>query len=330
MSSEENICYGVPQGSVLGPTLFLIYINELCKLEIPNAETIVYADDTAIIVQGRDWLQARSHAEFALRTVSEWLTKNLLTLNMEKTKFITFAPRMASQPTSPFALTIHNCRSAMNSNCSCESISQTNSAKYLGVAIDSTMSWNDHVGSLVARVRKLIFVFKKLRSSADLPTLKTVYYALANSILSYCIIVWGSSGKCLMLRLERAQRAVLKVMTYKPVRFPTDELYALLQIPRVRHSFLLNTVLRKHAELSFDQSLSSQSRQKRRTIIVCSVVPTRFVIVRRQYYFINPVLYNKINDILKIYPLTSRECKLTTHKWLSSLTYEEIEQIVKT
>lgn len=330
MSSVESMSYGVPQGSVLGPTLFLIYINELCRLNIPNSNLVVYADDTAITVQGRDWPETRSHAEYALRIVSDWLSNNLLTLNMEKTKFITFAPRIASQPPVPFALTIHNCLSAMNNSCCCKSISRTNSIKYLGVTIDSTMSWNDHIGSLVARVRKLIFVFKKLRSSADLPTLKTVYYALANSILNYCITVWGSSGKCLMLRLERAQRAVLKVMSHKPVRFPTDELYALLQIPRVRHSFLLNSILRKHSELSFDQCFSSQSRQRRRPVKVCPVVPASIMIVRRQYYFISPILYNKINGILNIYHLTSRECKSITHKWLSSMSYEELENFVKT
>lgn len=285
----------------------------------------MYADDTVILVHGKNWTETRLYAESALRVVMEWLTSNLLTLNLDKTKFITFAPRIASQPASPFNLTAHKCCSIANTSCSCNVIMRTNSIKYLGVIIDSTMSWNEHIGSLVSRVRKLIFVFKKLRSSADFHTLKVVYSALGHSIITYCIGAWGGSGKCLLLRLERAQRAVLKVMAHKPIRFPTIELYAHCKVPTVRHAFLISTILRKHSELTFDPHHSSK---KRRADIVCQTEPANVVMVKRQYHFFGPVLYNKINKILNIYPLTSRECKALTDKWLHSLTYEELEDLL--
>ena len=92
------------------------------------------------------------------------------------------------------------------------------------------MSWKDHIVSATSRTRKLIFLFKKLRGSADSKTLKTVYYSLAQSIFTYCIVVWGGAVKTFIMRLERAQRAVLKVMLNKPLRFPTCELYGISEV----------------------------------------------------------------------------------------------------
>lgn len=286
----------------------------------------MYADDTVVLVHGNDWQQTRSYAETALRSVMKWLTGNILTLNLEKTKFITFAPSIASQPVSPFHLTAHNCHCIATDNCSCNVVMQTNIIKYLGVIIDSSMRWQEHISSLVSRVRKLIFVFKNLRSSAEFGTLKIVYSALAHSILTYCIIAWGSAGKTLLLRLERAQRAVLKVMAHKPICFPTQELYALCKVPTVRHAFILNTIMRKHSELEFLPSTGLQGRRANR---VCQTLYSNVMMVRRQYYYLAPVLYNKINKILNIYPLTLRECRLLTDKWLYTLTYDELEKLMK-
>ncbi|XP_052746931.1 uncharacterized protein LOC112051825 [Bicyclus anynana] len=81
ISNELNINYGVPQGSVLGPTLFLVYINELCNLKIRNGHIFSYADDTAIVFTDNSWEDVRYHAEKGLRNIARWLNSNLLTLN---------------------------------------------------------------------------------------------------------------------------------------------------------------------------------------------------------------------------------------------------------
>jgi hypothetical protein len=102
LSEDARLTYGEPQGSVLGPTLFLLYVNSLCRLSLPNCNIIAYADDTALVVHGKDWAKAKQHTEYALREIMKWLNGNLLTLNLDKSKYITFTPRVDTQPSPDY------------------------------------------------------------------------------------------------------------------------------------------------------------------------------------------------------------------------------------
>ncbi|CAG9097769.1 unnamed protein product [Plutella xylostella] len=211
ISEDECLSFGVPQGSVLGPTLFLIYINGLCNLPLSFSKIVTYADDTAVIVHGDDWPETQSRAEAALDEIGKWLRNNLLTLNPSKSTYITFAHRVSSQPSSDeFSMAVHSCDRPAGI-CGCPHLVRVPFTKYLGVILDSSLNWHQHISTLVSRVRKLIYIFRRLRDVANPEILKTVYLSLAQSILSYCIPAWGGADKTAMLRLERAQRAVLKM-----------------------------------------------------------------------------------------------------------------------
>lgn len=134
-SELANISYGVPQGSVLGPTLFLLYINELCNLKIPNAKIFSYADDTAIVFSGNTWAEVQKHAEEGLVMVAQWLSANLLTLNISKTNFICFTIDKRTQPASDFQIKIHNCGDPKHTTCSCQSIEKVTTV------LPSTWEW---------------------------------------------------------------------------------------------------------------------------------------------------------------------------------------------
>lgn len=327
ISGEESLTFGVPQGSVLGPTLFLIYVNELCQLNIPNCKIITYADDTALIIHGVDWSGVQTNSELALNSVTKWLTKNLLTLNTSKTKFILFSPNSSSQPATPFVIRAHTCStSTSNTSCDCPKLDSTQTVKYLGILVDSHLKWKQQIDATVTRLRKLIYIFKKLRSVVDFDSLIKIYFSLAQSVLGYCLVVWGGTHKTTMLRVERGQRAILKVLAKKPIRYPTKALYSLCQVLTVRQLFVLQAILRKHCQLAYDPSIFST---KRRSDRVCGIAVRRTEAARRHFKHISCKIYNRINKEINIYSLTRNKLKIKLNMWLKQLNYNETEELVE-
>lgn len=326
LSSKKCLNFGVPQGSVLGPSLFLIYVNELCRLSLPNCKIVTYADDTALIIHGRNWNETAMNAERALSTVMKWLSTNLLTLNVNKTKFITFSINKSGQPLTPIALRAHSCfNQTSHPLCDCPKLESTQTIKYLGVIVDCHLKWHQQINSIVGRLRKLLYVFKKLRTAADFNTLISIYFALAQSVLGYCITAWGGAYKTAMLRIERAQRAVLKVLAKKPIRYPTTSLYSLCQVLTVRQLFIFKATIRKHSNLYYEPDKCKNIRRSDR---VCSVEPHRSDLARHHFPYLSSKLYNKINKILNIYPNTINDCKKKLDSWLKSLTYDSTESLL--
>lgn len=323
LSDEKLITFGIPQGSILGPTLFQIYINELCLLNPPNTCIFSYADDTAMVVYGNDWLECKQNAERALRVVMYWLSRNLLTLNLAKTKVVAFSTRPSTQPpTGHIIIKAHTCSSTCD--CECQTLSRVSHVRYLGVELDQCLKWNEHLKSLTSRTRKLIYIFKKLRNAADDETLRLVYRALCESLLTYCITIWGGAAKTALIQLERAQRAVLKVIYRRPFKFPTSQLYIDSKVLTVRQLYILRSVLRKHTFLPFEKCKMSKRNPGR----VCDVVNCQTTFATRQYEYLSIILYNKINKKLNIYQLNLYHCKNEIFKWLLTLNYDQTEQII--
>lgn len=321
VSEDAKIEYGVPQGSVLGPTLFLIYLNDLTNLQLENGFVCSYADDTAIVFKGISWESAFRAAESGLSKVANWLKSALLTLNVTKTNYVCFAINKRSQPTSSRKLRIHYCDCPNDTDCGCVEIECVKSTKYLGIILDERLSWHQHIDHVNGRMRKLVWIFKKLRHIASQKLLSSIYLALAQSVTVYCIPIWGGAIKTKMIYVERAQRCILKTMFFKPYKFPTDELYKIAKVLSVRKLYILATVLKVHKALPYDPALLTGRRQDR-----LAPVPTcNTVFARRQYYAQSALLYNKLHKLYHIYSLQYYNCKKVVINGLATLGYNEIE-----
>lgn len=324
-SEDLPITYGIPQGSILGPTLFLVYINELTKLELAGGRIVSFADDTALCFSSNTWDEVFVLAQGGFDVVSQWLNLNILTLNADKTKYMTFTMRNKTQPDSNFLLKAHSCLNNLSANCLCTILAKTESIRYLGIIIDQNLNFGSHVANITSRVRKLIYVFRKLRHVADPNLLKSVYYALCQSLLLYCITVWGGTHKTTLLGLERAQRSVLKVSKFRPFMFPTKELFELCGVLSVRQLFIQQCILKKHSQLNYDPSLGLL---KRRDYVFPYETPFKTAFVQRFFPFLGFFLYNKANKLLKIYSLKYVACKTTISTWLKKISYEDTEALL--
>lgn len=320
-SSEElPINYGVPQGSILGPTLFLIFINDLCNLNIPYGRIVAFADDTAITFTADTWSELELIAQHGLNTVLDWLTAHTLTLNTTKTKFLTYSISAASQPHTAINLKAHSCLT--KTSCNCPSLENVDHIKYLGILLDQNLNFKTHINLLTSRVRKLIYIFRTLRYVANFKIIRTVYFALCSSIITYCISCWGGTAKTILMPLEVAHRAILKVATFRHFMFPTNELYSHWGILNLRQYFILQVILLQHKKTPYIKIT------KRRKDKICSLPRTRSPFFKRFFYYQGPALYNKINKHSPIYGLSYYNCKKAAHSFLQGKNYDETEKFL--
>jgi hypothetical protein len=323
VSEDSVVSFGVPQGSVLGPTLFLVYINELTNIQIQDGHVISYADDTAVIFTAESWDSVHAAAEKGLHKVNNWLTSNLLTLNTDKTNYICFSKIISTQPPPRLNLKIHVCK-LDDTLCTCTKLNKVSSTKYLGIIIDERLCWHPHIDYLNNRIRKLIWIFKILRHVASKTLLNQIYISLAQSVMTYCIPVWGGASKMKFLEVERGQRCLLKTMLHKPYRYSTSDLYNECKLLSMRKLYVTYTILKLHKTLPY----KTLTETRRRTAKVAPVPPNKSVFAKRQYNVQSAHLYNNANAKIHFYSLRHDICKEVLYEWISKLDYIETEGLL--
>ena len=198
-SDYEEINIGVPQGTILGPLLFVLYVNDLLD-SMPENSILSYADDTAIISTNKTWKQTEMRMNKLLESAADWLALNKLTLNITKTVYITFGNYTDSVP-NKLDIKIDN-----------ETIRRVENCKYLGVIFDQNLKWNEHINYIIKKTRYLIYIFYKISKYMHRETLKIIYYAFFHSIITYGIIGWGGAYSNSLQRLEKLEARVHKII----------------------------------------------------------------------------------------------------------------------
>lgn len=295
-------------------------------MQLQNGELLMFADDTVLIFKGSSWEQVRQSAELGLSKVTAWLEHSLLSLNTYKTKYICFCITNYGKPEADFSLTIHthpcNLNSGVRSNCKCSALCRTSSIKYLGTMIDENLSWDSHLSLTSGRIRKLMFVFKNLRSIATFPLLIKIYKALVESLLCYCICAWGGAAQTHLIQLERAQRAVLKVLMSLPIRHPTLLLYENTKLLSVRRLFVYQLIRRFHSKLAPHIPVPAKR-------IVRYPVPfVRTSFAQKSFNFLAPRTYNILQRKLNLIQYTNRQIKKLLHHHLLGLSETYISILI--
>ena len=227
---------GVPQGSVLGPLLFLIYINDLPNIS-KKLKFFLFADDTNIYYEADNLKTLERVVNNELQWLNHWLNVNRLSLNISKTNFVIFHP--FNKPIKEL-ITIKINKKA---------ISEEKYVKYLGVLIDSSLSWKPHIDNLTKKVSRAIGIMYKIRYYVNRKLLMNLYYSLIYPHLLYAIQVWGSSFKININKLTVLQKKVVRLITfqdkfydYRGPRAHTAPLFKELNILKFEDVFVLRTV----------------------------------------------------------------------------------------
>ena len=211
VSNSENIKTGVPQGSNLGPLLFLLYINDLPKC-LDSSVPALFADDTNLTVSGTTATEIQDNLEIELNKVHMWLLANKLTLNAKKTEFMLIGSRQRlSQIISDPILSIGS-----------EAIKRVSSTKTLGVMVDECITWNDHIDKVAKKAAKGIGILRRSKGFLDEDTLKTVYSAFVLPHFDYCALVWHNCSKALQNKLQKLQNKAGRIITGDSYEIASD------------------------------------------------------------------------------------------------------------
>jgi hypothetical protein len=205
LSDPGKVKLGVPQGSTLGPILFLLYINELPLVLRDHVKCILYADDTTLVLRGSNDETASQILCSVMSTFADWLKYNKLLLNINKTKVVYFSLRTSLQ--KPL---IYVDQSA---------IEYVDHHKYLGITLDSKVNYNVHINQVKGRLSMLFGISTKVSQFFNLTAAKNFYYSHVYATISYGIIIWG--GWLDLAKYNSLSKKHLKIIKNIFYRFAT-------------------------------------------------------------------------------------------------------------
>ena len=200
VSDTVSISCGVPQGSVLGPLLFLLYINDLPNIS-SKLQFFLFADDTNIYYESDDLKELEKTVNRELKLLSLWLNLNRLALNVTKTSFVIF--RSNRKPVN------HNVILILNR----KALAQRDHVKYLGVLMDQHLNWKHQIANVSKKIGRGVGILSKLKHFLDSGLLRNIYYCLVYSYLNYGVHAWGSACPSATEKLLILQKKAVRILT---------------------------------------------------------------------------------------------------------------------
>ena len=236
-SSEQlPITCGVPQGSILGPLLFLIYVNDLATVS-KHAITILFADDTNLIYKNETYEELRRIITEDLSEISDWFRANKLALNESKTKFMIFHTRFIKPPVV-FQILLNNVE-----------LERVDNAKFLGVIIQENLMWNIHINYIGNKVSKATALLARLKHYLPKYILKLIYSSLCLSHITYAIPVWGAAPMSTIDRLHKLNKKGIRHICNSKYNAHTEPLFKKEKLLKLHDLYTLQCVKIMHRKI---------------------------------------------------------------------------------
>ena len=223
LSDTRPVTFGVPQGSILGPLLFLVYINGLSDV-VKHPEISLYADDTVMYCFSDDPHELENCLNEDLRNVAVWLRENRLTLNLEKSKSMLIGSNRKLTNISSLSLSIHD-----------SNLNSVKNFKYLGITLSSDFSWTSHVEHVISKANQRLGLLRRIKHFLPFQARLLFYNSLVLPLFDYADIIWGDKDNIVIMNdLQILQNKAAKLILDKPLYSSATEALLILKWPNLK------------------------------------------------------------------------------------------------
>ena len=250
-STVLPVSCGVPQGSVLGPLFFLVFVNDIqgaldeCKIKL-------YADDTVLYQSGVNCKEAMAKLQKSVNMFANWCDSNSLTINISKTKTMAFGSRQKVKRAKNMEIKLHG-----------QVLKQVPSYKYLGFILDSTLNYNLHVGQVIRTVLHKLILLSKIKRYLKDDTALSIYKSMMLPYFDYADVIFDTALNKDITKLQRLQNRCLKISLGKERRFCTEAAHKLANVPFLkdrREAHILNFMYHRSSNKSLLNSREIRTR----------------------------------------------------------------------
>ena len=316
-SKIMDIDYGIPQGSIMGPLLYIIYMNDLP--ENLESDTILFADDTTIFGHNTNIDILFNEMTAELVTLIDWFQANKLSLNTTKTHFMLISN------------TQDNRNDKRKLRIGTDEIARTPHVKFLGIMIDERLKWDKHIELQAKKINSGLYAINKAKLVLNTKHLTTLYYALIYPHLLYGITLWGNTYNLYLNRLVVLQKRVIRIITNSPFRAHTEHLFEqlkLLKLPDIYKLEVAKTVMKFHTNTlpkslcDAFKKLPNTYHNTRQSNTYKVIQPrTRTTVTTRSIINMGPRIWNDINSELYLSVDRTRILTISTfsHKYKAQL-----------
>jgi hypothetical protein len=228
VSIWTKIKYGVPQGSILGPLLFLVYINDLPKAVEHKAVPILFADDTIILFTRPSNIQTQSDLNLVFEQQNNWFKSNSLILNFDNTYFIRFTNKI--KYSSDIQIKYER-----------KQISIVHETKFLGLFINNNLSWKTHIECIKSKLSSACYATRSVKPYVTLNTSKMIYDSYFHSVMTYGLLFWRSSPDS--IKIFRLQKKIIRIMTGCRSRDSCRKLFINLEILPLPSQYIFSLII---------------------------------------------------------------------------------------